>query len=253
MKEGDNDKMNDAVRRLPKIELHAHLNGCIRESTLFELAKERNVEMNEAYFAKQTKATTDHGMYNVQPRSLQDCFAMFGEIPKCVNDIASLQRITREALHDFAQHGVAYLELRSTPKQFGSADAIICDKRGYCQTILDVLEEFEREEMERYEAQQTASVDDNGNNIGNAVRLPMRCNFIVSIDRSKSVEAGMENVNVALQLKESNPHVVGVDLGGNPTKNDFADFRECFQRARDGGLKVSIHCGEYGYSLWHYL
>ena len=33
----------DYIQNAPKVELHAHLNGCIRETTLFELAKERNV------------------------------------------------------------------------------------------------------------------------------------------------------------------------------------------------------------------
>ena len=32
-------------KRLPKVELHAHLNGSIRESTLVELARERNVQL----------------------------------------------------------------------------------------------------------------------------------------------------------------------------------------------------------------
>ena len=31
-------------QRLPKVELHAHLNGCVRESTLLELARLRNLD-----------------------------------------------------------------------------------------------------------------------------------------------------------------------------------------------------------------
>jgi hypothetical protein len=34
---------------------------------------------------------------------------MFAEIPKCVNDLAALERITAEALEDFALHHMSYI------------------------------------------------------------------------------------------------------------------------------------------------
>lgn len=34
----------DFCQRLPKVELHAHLNGCVRESTLLELARLRKLD-----------------------------------------------------------------------------------------------------------------------------------------------------------------------------------------------------------------
>lgn len=38
------DALFKACHSLPKIELHAHLNGCIRGTTLLELAAERGVD-----------------------------------------------------------------------------------------------------------------------------------------------------------------------------------------------------------------
>jgi adenosine deaminase len=35
-----------------------------------------------------------------------------------------------------------------------------------------------------------------------------------------------------------------VDLGGNPTKQDFQMFAPLFSKARSAGLKVTLHCGE---------
>jgi adenosine deaminase len=45
------EKLKSFVDRIPKIELHAHLNGCVRESTLLELAKERGIQLSEHHFA----------------------------------------------------------------------------------------------------------------------------------------------------------------------------------------------------------
>jgi adenosine deaminase len=212
------------VEALPKVELHAHLNGCIRDTTLFELAKERGATLSEHLFSETPISAQDHSMYNVRPRSLQDCFAMFAEIPKCVNDLPALERITTEALEDFALHYVVYLELRSTPKvllvsssknnkQSGTKEES-ADKKRYCETILRAMVEFELRENERY-TQEVAS--------GNAKsRLPMICRFIVAIDRSGSAEEALEHAELAIDLKRNHhdhqERVVGVDLGGNPTK-----------------------------------
>jgi adenosine deaminase len=57
----------------------------------------------------------------------------------------------------------------------------------------------------------------------------------------------MEHVDLAIQLREDYDFkdlVVGIDLGGNPLKRDFTDFRKCFEKARANNLKVTLHCGE---------
>jgi adenosine deaminase len=69
--------------------------------------------------------------------------------------------------------------------------------------------------------------------------------LLVSVDRSGTVKQAEENINLAIEMTALYPdHIVGVELGGNPTRNDFRLFEPLFQKARDRGLQVSIHCGE---------
>jgi len=265
------EELQRFVSAMPKVELHAHLNGCIREETLFALAKERNVTLSSTHFghdpssnsstattattaitaattAAATTAVIDDdlsvaNMYNKKPRSLMDCFEMFAEIPKCVNDRASLERITREALEDFAAHHVVYLELRSTPKRLKDLT-----KKGYVETILSVMTDFEKQEEERYKLERQSSSSSSSlllsadNNT--LVRMPLKTRFIVSIDRSGSVQEAEENVDLAIELfQQSNSLVVGMDIGGNPMRNDVRNFLPSMSRARHAGLKLTIHCG----------
>jgi adenosine deaminase len=215
----DDDDMNDFAINAPKVELHAHLNGCIRESTLFALAQERSVTLSDHHFVAPSTASSplsDHSMYNVRPRSLQDCFDMFAEIPRCVDDLKALRRITLEALADFASHHVVYLELRSTPKQLllKTGESELADKRTYCLVILEAMKDFEQKEQERYTRETAAAARAN-----NQSRLPMISRLLVAIDRSQSVEDAHEHVELAKTLRhEYGNRVVGVDLGGNPTK-----------------------------------
>ena len=245
------------IVQIPKVELHAHLNGCVRESTLLDLAKERGVRLSEQHFSAvqpRKKATTtvdeqkqqqDKGKDGVDDRpdgasssnnrSLSECFVVFDEIRKCVTDLDALARITKEALDDFAAHHVAYLELRSTPKQLLRADGTLGTKEEYLDTVLGVLQQYEQDEQERYRCDQGS-------------RLPLVPRFLVSIDRSSTVEEARENVELTLRhMNRSSPvddYVVGMDLGGNPAKADFRDFLPVLQEAKDQGIKLTLHCGK---------
>lgn len=279
---GRSGRMHKFAKFAPKIELHAHLNGCIRESTLADLARERGVTLSarihggDSAFSGSGEGAahpTDHagetrkdrdthaarttdsvsssgGVRNTKRRSLLDCFEILEEIRKCVDDVGALRRICREALEDFAAENVAYVELRSTPKRLlmmqrgvGNEDgvgSVLCSKRQYIETVLGVMTEFEEKEKQRYhrEAEEAKSQI-------SFCRLPMISRFLVSIDRSASVDDAEENVSLAKELfEDGNTFVVGVELGGNPTKNDFRDFEPALANARKAGLKVSVHCGE---------
>lgn len=137
------------------------------------MAAERGVTLPTAYFHHTQGHHVDGLLYNTMPRSLADCFQMFAEISQAVNDLTALRTITREALQDFATHAVVYVELRSTPQmlvtKFRQSD--MATKRDYVETILQVMQEVEDEEEERYRQESKANKDN--------VRLPIQCRFLV--------------------------------------------------------------------------
>lgn len=241
------------LHQMPKIELHAHLNGCIRESTLIQLAQERNVELSPLLHPLHpdninTKCNNDdntnilqnnnnnNNKVNKQKRSLTECFQIFSEIAKCVTDLNALTQITQEALYDFANDGVLYLELRSTPKVLFLNDddnekkkntkdkRVLCTKKQYVETILKVMKTFEQEELDRYnnEIKMMKGGKDSSSG-GGVVRLPMKARYILSINRADSVDVAMEHVDLAIELAsqiggEYSKYIVGLDLSGDPNK-----------------------------------
>ncbi|KAL7485956.1 hypothetical protein ACHAW6_011550 [Cyclotella cf. meneghiniana] len=232
-------------KQLPKIELHAHLNGSIRETTLVQLAAERSVTLPTKllqHAAEHHDPDREASLFNTKSRSLEECFEIFSYIPRCVNDVVSLKRITVEILEDFANDTVAYVELRTGPKvlliDHKFPEERYCTKEQYVETILDIMNSFEVQEQERCVRELSSSKNKH------LIRLPLVPRLIISVDRSGTFEKAEENINLAIRMAKSHTNIVGVELGGNPTRNDFRLFEPLFQKARDHGLKVSIHCGE---------
>lgn len=116
---------------------------------------------------------------------------------------------------DFAADGVAYLELRTTPRAMPGADL---DKAGYVAAVLQAMNA----------AQQAAPT--------------IHAQLILSIDRRNTLSEAHEVVALAKQFK--NRGVVAIDLCGDPTKGNVALFTAAIEEARAAGLKFTIHFAE---------
>jgi adenosine deaminase len=123
---------------------------------------------------------------------------------------------TRAVLRDFQADGVVYLELRTTPRAIVDRNIT---KDDYVKTILDILQDHNRDE-------------DNS----------MRVFLILSIDRRNTVAEAEEVVDLALKYLSAG--VVGIDLCGDPSKGDVRIFTAAFARAKAAGLKITLHFAE---------
>ncbi|EST06519.1 Adenosine/AMP deaminase domain protein [Kalmanozyma brasiliensis GHG001] len=192
------------VRDLPKLELHAHLNGSIRRSTLLSLAASHGIDPSSAQILTRW------------PSTLSEAFSVFTVIHSCVTTLSDVERIAFEVGEDMASDGVVYAEIRSTPRAMegGSLD----------DYVRAVLRGFGRYRL-------TSGVE------GVVLRL------ILSIDRAKHTAADAQDI-VDLATAHRLAGVVGIDLSGDPTKGEFLTFLPALQRARSLGLKITLHAGE---------
>ncbi|KAH8959882.1 hypothetical protein BDL97_06G100500 [Sphagnum fallax] len=148
-------------RVLPKLELHAHLNGSIRSSTLLELAAEHS--QNGAVSYPELVSIIEK-----EKRSLPETFKLFGLIRLVTTNHQVVTRITREVIEDFAAENIIYVELRTTPK---NNPAVGMTKRSYMEAVMAGFN--------------TDSIAFN--------RIYVR--LILSIDRRETTEAAIETEN----------------------------------------------------------
>ncbi|XP_020531553.1 adenosine deaminase-like protein isoform X2 [Amborella trichopoda] len=220
----------------PKIELHAHLNGSIRNSTLLELARGLGQKMNAV------SADIEHVIMKGD-RSLPECFRMFDLIHICTTDHGTVTRITKEVVEDFAAENTVYLELRTTPKK---NETIGMTKRSYMEAVIDGLKAVEAVEVlfipsdERTESSKESPLMNDSSKTKKGNQIYVR--LLLSIDRRESTDGAMETAQLALEMRKLG--VVGIDLSGNPVVGNWLTFLPALNWAREQGLSVTLHCGE---------
>src|SRR4029078_4880101 len=101
----------ELLARLPKAELHTHLDSALRAETMVELARE----------AKFVLPTTDPDalrrfMLVDDASSLEDYLARFEYTIPLLQTPEAIERVSYEMVEDAARAGVRYLEVRYCPK-----------------------------------------------------------------------------------------------------------------------------------------
>jgi adenosine deaminase len=201
-----------ALRALPKTDLHVHLDGSVRPATLLELAAERGVAMPAA----DPDSLAEH-MHRRDAGDLPGYLSLFDVTLSVMQDAAALERIAFELAQDAAGENVRYMEVRFSPvlhQQQGLAleDAVEATLRG----------------LRRAEAQ-----------------VEILTGIIICGIRNMSAETSLNLADLTIGFK--NRGVVAFDLAGAEYDNPAKIHRDAFYRVGNANVAATIHAGEaYG-------
>lgn len=209
------------IRRLPKVELHAHLSGSVSVETLIEL--DTSGQLTDAAIAELKRI----------PESTADCFSYFSAIGRVIVNLERLRLCTLSVLKDFAAENTIYLELRSTPKQFLMDDGTKTSTEDYVRVVRETVAEFQA-------TQQNNSM---------TVRL------LLTLDRARvtSVDDCVQKINEIrrlAQLEENRDFVVGIDIAGDPSSIGALEnivipaFINHFTQEERDELSITMHTAE---------
>lgn len=198
--------------KLPKIELHCHLDGSVRPQTIIELANMKNIDIP----SKNIEEIKNMMVAPKDCKSLDEYLKRF-ELPGLImQDEDSLERIAFELMEDASRENIVYIEIRFAPLLHINKD--LTTK----QVIESVLKGIRKAE---------STYDIKGN-------LILSCMRTMSVESSYDViEAGKEYLNNG---------VVAVDLCSSENEQFCEKFEEPIALARSYGYRVTIHAGETG-------
>jgi adenosine deaminase len=194
------------VRKLPKVELHLHLEGAVSADTFAELAAKNGVALPGGKPAS--------ALYSYD--SLPEFLAIYDLVCASVRDVSDFSRVTFEALERCALAGARYVEL------FFSPHAHLAHGVAYTTMLEGILDGFRR-------AQET---------YGLVARL------VPAHSRELGPEQGERFLDMV--LAERPAEVIGIGLDYNEAPFPPAPFAKLWERARAAGLNVTAHAGESG-------
>jgi adenosine deaminase len=240
----------ELIRRLPKTDLHVHLDGSLRLATLIDLARQRSVAL-----PSQTEEGLRSQVFRERYRDLSEYLEGFQYAVAVLQDEESLERAAFELAEDCQAEGVRYLEVRFAPQlhvnpSFTMPDVVRAVDRG----LRRAADAFNRrpEVASGQEPRFAAGI------ILCALRffLPQFSSgyrqFFEAMPEAPPSEiyaaASMEVARAAARLsRDEHLLVVGVDLAGQEKGYPAEDHREAYQVAHGAFLGKTVHAGEdYG-------
>jgi len=219
----------DFCRQMPKVELHSHLSGSLGTNALTNLK-----QLHQQLFPDENIESIPED----PPQSLSEAFQRFPVLQTLTDNPQSVELAVEEVVKDFAADGVIYAELRSTPRAVEGR----MTKRQYVQALAEAAQRCNEGRVKAEED----NCDGALTRQGAFGPMGIQTRILVSIDRGQSLEAAEEAVDLAIEFRQLYPGViVGVDVSGNPTKNDITSLVPLLKRAvQDGGLKTAVHLAE---------
>jgi len=201
------------VHSLPKAELHCHLDGSLRPSTILELAKEQNIKLPKP----DLKSLTKYLEVGDSCKNLEEYLERFNVTLSVLQTKESLRRATFELAEDCASENIRYLEIRFSP--------ILHQEKGLKLTdiINAVLEGKQQAEQ----------------------KLKIRVGIIICGIRHLDPEKTLVLAELAVAYK--NRGVVGFDLAGAEENFPAKHFKESFFLIVNNNINTTVHAGEaYG-------
>lgn len=237
----------DFIRKIPKTDLHLHLDGSLRLSTLIELAQENEIPL-PAYTEKELKRTVYKDKYHDLGEYLQG----FAYTCAVLQSESALERVAYELGQDNIAEGVRYIEVRFAPqlhqhKHMGISNVLKAVSRGLDQA---------KDEFNKSPA--VASGKDVPFSYGLIVCAMRMFDYGFSeyfdalLDVHKHSErkwifslASQELVKASVEARDKHKiPIVGFDLAGQEKGYPAVDHRFAYNLAHKHFLKKTVHAGE---------
>ena len=207
--------MSDLRRRLkawPKIDLHRHLEGSLRLETLSEIAHEHGVDL-PGYEVETIRPLVQ--MMDHESHTYRNFLSKFRVLRHFFKSQEVLERVTYEAVADAAEDNIRYLELRFTPSALGN------------------LGHFTARDVTRWVIESVRKAESDHD---------IRVGLIMNMNRHEDISVGEEITDLAIRYRGE---IVALDLGGDEVAFSARPFAPLFKRAKDAGLGITVHAGEW--------
>jgi adenosine deaminase len=245
----DKKNLEATVLKIPKNDLHVHLDGSIRLETIIEISKQEKLDL-PSYTVEGLNQT----LFKDQYRNLEEYLSTFGYSCAVMQKPEYLEQIAYELAIDNQEEGVRYLEVRFAPQLhindcMDMEDVLVAVNKGLQKAQSD----FNKRTVIKCGAEPPfyyGIIVCAMRNLGHWSSY--YDNFIKSLtysdDQVISRLASLELAKGALKIRnKTGIPIAGFDLAGAEMGYPAANHWEAFQLVHEGFLPKTVHAGEaYG-------
>ncbi len=195
------------MKDLPKIELHLHLEGAAPPAFIRDLARRKHVDIGGIFNAD--------GSYRF--RDFWDFLKVYEAATSVLTTPEDYHRLTLAVLDDSAASGVVYSETFLSPDFCGGRD--VGAWREYLHAIREAADQGQRD-------------------------MGITLRGIITCIRHFGPDKARETAKCAAET--AGDWIVGFGIAGDEKMGQPKDFRWSFDAAREAGLRLTAHAGEWG-------
>ncbi|MBW6418359.1 adenosine deaminase [Celeribacter sp. PS-C1] len=195
------------VSDMPKIELHMHLEGAAPPAFIRGLAAEKKVDLSGVF--------DERGAYKY--KDFWDFLKVYEAATSVLKTPQDYYRLTRAVLEESVASNVIYTESFLAPDFCGGGD--VTAWKDYLAAIKQAADEIEQE-------------------AGIVMRAIPTCVRHFGPDQAKKTAACAQETG--------GDFVTGFGMGGDEAMGKQGDFKYAFDMAREAGLRLTSHAGEWG-------
>lgn len=195
------------MKGLPKVELHLHLEGAAPPAFIRGLAQEKRLDIAGIF--------DNRGNYRF--RDFWDFLKVYEAATSTLQSAEDYHRLTLAVLKESASSGVVYSETFLSPDFCGGRD--VAAWREYLQAIQEAAGIAERQ-------------------MGITLRGIITCIRHFGPDKARET--------ALCAAETAGDWIVGFGIAGDEKVGQPKDFRWAFDCAREAGLRLTAHAGEWG-------
>jgi len=242
-------ELEDIIKRIPKNDLHVHLDGSVRLDTIIDISKKETLDLPSF-----TVEGLNETLFKDQYASLEEYLTTFGYSCAVMQKPEYLERIAYELALDNQAEGVRYIEVRFAPQLHINE---LMDMEAVMTAVNNGLEKAQKEYNSKPEI---VSGEEPGFYYGIIVCAMRNIgrwssyydNFISSFPYSKQGDisrlASLELARGAVKIRDDlGIPIAGFDLAGAESGFPAKNHWEAFQYVHESFMHKTVHAGEaYG-------
>ncbi len=234
------------IQKIPKTDLHLHLDGSLRLATLIEMARTSSVEL-----PSYEEAGLNELVFKERYANLGEYLTGFSFTVAVLQNHEHLERAACELAEDSYAEGVRYVEIRFAPQLHVTH-----------MTEVGAVVEAVHRGLERAKRHLNASVPEHDLPFEYGIILCAMRRFNRQMSpyydrlfsragtvrqRDIFARASLALVKEAVRLRDSGLPIVGFDLAGEEAGYPAIHHKDAFQYAHSNFLRKTVHAGEaYG-------